>query len=514
MTPTATQSTVAELEQALAAAPAAPALPTRAAGGADGGGLPAATGLVIIGGGFAGLATAIRLKQAGRDDFVARRPRRRRRRHLARQHLPGLPLRRALAPVLALVRAEPALERVVLPAGRDPRLHARPRRALRPRAPTSTPAARSPAHAGIEADGVWETRTALGTVRSRFLVGAVGGLVDPKIPDDPGPRQLSRQGLPLGPLGPRPRPERRARRRRRHRRLGDPVRAPDPARRRGAAPVPAHAALDHAAHQPRDHAASSGPLFERLPALQRIARGGIYWARELVARGLLGDERIRGRMDGVARKHLAAPGPGPGAAREADPRLRDRLQADPALERLLPGARPRQRRGRHRGRRRGPRQHASSAATAPRPRSTRSSSAPASTSPTRRPRDLIHGVGGRSLREVWGPSMHAHRGTTIAGFPNMFMLGGPHTGIGHTSLTVMIEAQVGYVIDALRSSTRPRPRPHRGHARKPRKRSSPSSIGRWRGPSGLPAAVSLVPGRDGPQHDPLARLTPSASARR
>ena len=73
--------------------------------------------------------------------------------------------------------------------------------------------------------------------------------------------------------------------------------------------------------------------------------------------------------------------------------------------------------------------------------------------------DLIHGVGGRSLRDVWGPSMHAHRGTTIAGFPNMFMLGGPHTGIGHTSLTVMLEAQVEYLIDALTQLDQ------RGHAR-------------------------------------------------
>jgi len=57
MTPIASQPTVAELEQALDAAPAAPALPTRAPGAAADGGLPAATGLVIVGGGFAGLAT-------------------------------------------------------------------------------------------------------------------------------------------------------------------------------------------------------------------------------------------------------------------------------------------------------------------------------------------------------------------------------------------------------------------------------------------------------------------------
>ena len=78
--------------------------------------------------------------------------------------------------------------------------------------------------------------------------------------------------------------------------------------------------------------------------------------------------------------------------------------------------------------------------------------------------DIIHGVGGRSLRDVWGPSMHAHRGTTIAGFPNMFMLGGPHTGIGHTSLTVMIEAQVELRDRRAAPSSSGAARPDRGQA--------------------------------------------------
>jgi len=34
------------------------------------------------------------------------------------------------------------------------------------------------------------------------------------------------------------------------------------------------------------------------------------------------------------------------------------------------------------------------------------------------------------------------------GFPNFFMLAGPNTGIGHTSLVVMIEAQVAHLVGA------------------------------------------------------------------
>jgi hypothetical protein len=46
--------------------------------------------------------------------------------------------------------------------------------------------------------------------------------------------------------------------------------------------------------------------------------------------------------------------------------------------------------------------------------------------------------------------MAAYRGTTVAGFPNLFTMVGPNTGLGHTSMVLMIEAQARYVVDALR----------------------------------------------------------------
>ncbi len=67
----------------------------------------------------------------------------------------------------------------------------------------------------------------------------------------------------------------------------------------------------------------------------------------------------------------------------------------------------------------------------------------------------IRGRGGRELNQVWVErGMQAHRGTTIAGFPNMFMLLGPNTGVGHTSVLHMLESQVGYVIEALEQMRR------------------------------------------------------------
>jgi cation diffusion facilitator CzcD-associated flavoprotein CzcO len=62
----------------------------------------------------------------------------------------------------------------------------------------------------------------------------------------------------------------------------------------------------------------------------------------------------------------------------------------------------------------------------------------------------IHGRDGRTLADVWSDGAQAHRGTMVAGFPNLFMLVGPNTGLGHSSLIYMIECQVAYIIDALR----------------------------------------------------------------
>ena len=67
----------------------------------------------------------------------------------------------------------------------------------------------------------------------------------------------------------------------------------------------------------------------------------------------------------------------------------------------------------------------------------------------------ICGRDGVTLGEIWErDGMQAHRGTTMAGFPNLFMLVGPNTGLGHTSMVYMIEAQVQYVLDALAAMER------------------------------------------------------------
>lgn len=63
---------------------------------------------------------------------------------------------------------------------------------------------------------------------------------------------------------------------------------------------------------------------------------------------------------------------------------------------------------------------------------------------------LIIGKDGATVAQVWKEiGMGAHLGSTVPGFPNMVFLAGPNTGIGHTSLVLMIEAQVRYLMGAL-----------------------------------------------------------------
>ncbi|HEY2719077.1 MAG TPA: NAD(P)/FAD-dependent oxidoreductase [Solirubrobacteraceae bacterium] len=68
--------------------------------------------------------------------------------------------------------------------------------------------------------------------------------------------------------------------------------------------------------------------------------------------------------------------------------------------------------------------------------------------------EWVHGPDGRSLKEVWQGSPHAYQGTTVSGFPNMFVLVGPNTGLGHNSIVFMIESQLDYVLECLRRMRR------------------------------------------------------------
>lgn len=72
------------------------------------------------------------------------------------------------------------------------------------------------------------------------------------------------------------------------------------------------------------------------------------------------------------------------------------------------------------------------------------------------PRDCIIGRHGIDLMDAWRKGAHAYKGTTVPGYPNLFLIVGPNTGLGHNSMILMIEAQVAYILDALRQMQRKR----------------------------------------------------------
>jgi cation diffusion facilitator CzcD-associated flavoprotein CzcO len=61
----------------------------------------------------------------------------------------------------------------------------------------------------------------------------------------------------------------------------------------------------------------------------------------------------------------------------------------------------------------------------------------------------IYGAAGLSLAEAWQGDMRALRGTTVPGFPNLCLVVGPNTGLGHNSIVHIIESQLSYITDYL-----------------------------------------------------------------
>jgi cation diffusion facilitator CzcD-associated flavoprotein CzcO len=190
-------------------------------------------------------------------------------------------------------------------------------------------------------------------------------------------------------------------------------------------------------------------VYRRFPAAQRLVRHAIYWSRELLVVGMAKDTRFTRPLERIARAHLRR--------QVHDPDLRRKLTPTflPGCKRLLLS------------------NDFYPALTRP--------NVELVTDPIREvtPSGIITadgramefdtiifgtgfrvtdnpvaqrvlGRGGRSLAEAWaegGPQ--AYLGTTLAGFPNLFLMTGPNTGIGHTSVLLMIEAQMNYVADAI-----------------------------------------------------------------
>jgi cation diffusion facilitator CzcD-associated flavoprotein CzcO len=104
----------------------------------------------------------------------------------------------------------------------------------------------------------------------------------------------------------------------------------------------------------------------------------------------------------------------------------------------------------------------------------------------------VRGRGGLLLADKWRDGPQAHRGVNVAGFPNMFLMTGPNSGLGHTSMVYMIESQLNYLVDALRVG-------RAGRVRVRRARRGAARVQRLR---------AGRDGRDGLDGGPLQELVP------
>ncbi|PVY70007.1 cation diffusion facilitator CzcD-associated flavoprotein CzcO [Tamilnaduibacter salinus] len=67
----------------------------------------------------------------------------------------------------------------------------------------------------------------------------------------------------------------------------------------------------------------------------------------------------------------------------------------------------------------------------------------------------ITGRDGKSLNDAWRDGAEAYLGITVHGFPNLFMLYGPNTNLGHNSIIYMLESQIDYVLQCIDALDRP-----------------------------------------------------------
>jgi cation diffusion facilitator CzcD-associated flavoprotein CzcO len=65
----------------------------------------------------------------------------------------------------------------------------------------------------------------------------------------------------------------------------------------------------------------------------------------------------------------------------------------------------------------------------------------------------ITGRDGVDLHAQWAEGAEAHHGITVAGFPNLFVMYGPNTNLGHNSIVFMLERQMSYILSCVRRLT-------------------------------------------------------------
>lgn len=402
--------------------------------------------VVIVGSGFSGLATAIRLKQRGIDDFVV----------LERAgdiggawHHNTYPGCRCDVPshLYSLSFApNPDWSNTYSPQMeiREYLRSCAERFGIRPHVRTGVEVECA---TWLDEEQVWEIETTAGTFKADVLVNGMGPLTEPKLPDLPGlgsftgktmhsarwDHTYELKGKRVASIGTGASaiqyvPEIRSDVERLH--------------------VFQRTAPWVMPHNSRPITDRERAVFRRFPFAQRLVRDAIYWARELLVFGFVRRPGLMERLEKLARGHMRK--------QISDPDLLEQVTPDYTLgcKRLLPSNRWYVALGE-------PNVELVTAGIS----EVRESSVVDSDGIEREVDAIIFGTGfhvtdapfaeqirgrnGRSLDEVWQGSPRAYLGTSVPGFPNLFLLLGANTGLGHGSMVYMIEAQVEHVLAAI-----------------------------------------------------------------
>jgi cation diffusion facilitator CzcD-associated flavoprotein CzcO len=402
--------------------------------------------IAIIGSGFAGIGAAIRLQQAGFDDYVV----------LERADDVGGTWRDNSYPGCACdvpshlysfsFAPNPAWTRSFSP---QPEIWTYLRRVADEHGVTAKTrfGAEVLDAAWMEDRGLWEIETAAGDITARVLIAGFGGLAEPKLPDVPGIADFPGTVFHS------------ARWNHEHDLTGERVAVIGT----GASAIqfvpqiqPKVSAL-HLFQRTapwvmprvdREFTRAEKLLFKRLPFTQRLARAAIYWSREAMVIGMAGEPRLLKGLQLLAKRFIRRS--------IKDPALRDKVTPSytigckrilissdylpsldqPNIELITSGL----------SEVRGNVVVGADGTECEVDTIIFGTGFHVTDSPMAQ---RVRGADGRSLAEHWEGSMQAHRGTTVAGFPNYFHLVGPNTGLGHNSIVYMIESQLNYVVDAL-----------------------------------------------------------------
>ena len=298
-------------------------------------------------------------------------------------------------------------------------------------------------------DHLWRLETSAGPVTAEVLIAAPGGLSEPSWPDIPGLRDFE------GALMHSARWDEEADLTgKRVALVGTGASAiqilPRIQRLAGSVKVFQRTPPWVVPHRDRPLTRIEKALYRRFPILQRGVRAMVYWTHELLVPGLVWDRRFLRLPERVARRQITS--------QVKDPELLEKVTPDYTIgcKRILPSN------GWYPALQKPNVELVTDAITEVRGNSVVTADGSehevdaivcatgfyVTDIPLGK---FVRGVGGQTLDDYWGGSPMTFKAATVPNFPNLFFITGPNTGQGHTSLVFMIEAQLRYVLGALRT---------------------------------------------------------------